>query len=49
VLRNGTPVAGVIFFGLGDGDLDDTAAGFRDAGGTIGAEEVEGEQVVGRS
>lgn len=49
VLRNGTPVAGVIFFGLGDGDLDDTAAGFRDAGGTIGDEEVEGEQVlVGR-
>ena len=49
VLRNGRPVAGVIFFGLGDGDLDDTAAGFRDAGGTIGDEEVEGERVlVGR-
>nr|MBA2794867.1 hypothetical protein [Thermoleophilaceae bacterium] len=50
LLRNGTPVAAVLFFSNESPDLDDTAEGFRDAGGTIGDEEIEGERVlVGRS
>lgn len=50
VLRDGMPVALVVFITNETLPLDETAADFRSVGGTIDEEEIEGERVfVGRN